>query len=160
MKLCQAAEQWNHRKSASCLLFFSSCRYLGEKRCIRVWRMKHTPAASVNGHADEINAALSPECSVSALFVLRHRRVCHADALLPVQHGVCQPARQPSLRLPARLHQGGRVLLQRYVCSSCLTRLPPSFWSSVVANELKVFFWSAGITSSLFKCSFNKQNEI
>lgn len=89
-------------QSPSCLIFFSLCKYLGGM--VAYLCVTHG--------------------SLSAPTFCRHRRVCHADALLPVQHGVCQPARQPSLRLPARLHQGGRVLLQRYVCSGCLTPHP------------------------------------
>ena len=69
------------------------------------------------------NYLLSYQSAVSALFVLRYWRVCDADALLPVQHGVRQPARQPSLWLSARLHQSGRVLLHRYVCMHANTLL-------------------------------------
>ena len=52
----------------------------------------------------------------------------------------------------------GFIRVDEYSCTG--TSAPAVWRSSVVANEVKVFFWSAGITSSLFKCSFNKPNEI
>ncbi len=57
------------------------------------------------------------------LFVPRYWWMCDPDALLPIQHGVCQPARQPSLWLSARLHQSGRILLHWYVCMHANTLL-------------------------------------
>lgn len=107
------------------------------------------------------------QSTVSALFVLRYWWVCDPDALLPVQHSVCQPARQPSLWLSARLHQSGRILLHRYVCMhattllthqillhngtrmsvkhSCISGWKNQFWNSFpVVEELEFFSWSVG----------------
>lgn len=131
------------------LLLSPLCKYLGEKRCVLVWLMKSTPVTSVNMRGDEINVlflhCLSPDIDECAT----QMHYCQSNTVcvnLPGSHRCdCLP---------------GFIRVDEYSCSGtsapAVGRVSNPFRSFVAANELKVFFWSARVTSSLFKCPFNK----